>query len=315
MSIRPNTLGGMISVANSAELATLDVTGLPPGTLVYNMDPSVKKAFRLTTCERRTIDIDPDTDSYDGAGEWVLAGGEFVASDVGCTAIVVAEFPNGALDGVWEIETVTDGETIVTNVVSDHEPVGVFAGTLVVFDNALVINSVVAVLGTFESRWIVETVTDVEHADLADLADLATLAIAASGPDDAAFFTGTLNEASEALKGLMSTADKTKLGKFFSYGQASDLADSDATIAAGTDKKGQYVMRAGTTTAIRNLTMSTAGASQAFTVDFVILAQGHNVMIKAAGGGTLFTVPAGDAVRCIVYFNAGNFIMQTWGYL
>lgn len=125
-----------------------------------------------------------------------------------------------------------------------------------------------------------------------------------------------INDSTATNAGTMSAADFITVSKTVPYAQGADLADADATITPGTSKKAQYVMRAGTTTAARNVTVDTASISNAQTCDLVIFAQADNVVIKtSSGGGTLKTVTAGDAMRVVLYFNVNNWILSTWAYV
>lgn len=105
---RPTTYGGAISVSNSQSLALLDVTGMPPGTLVWNED--VGAFFKLSVCARRTIELDP-TDTYD-AGVWTFANGDFTEEDAEDTLVIQFSGLNSGYNGNYFITAVNSATEI-----------------------------------------------------------------------------------------------------------------------------------------------------------------------------------------------------------
>jgi hypothetical protein len=115
--------------------------------------------------------------------------------------------------------------------------------------------------------------------------------------------------------GGISDADQTKLDETFPLAQAPDLVDGDQTITPGSSKKSQYVLRAGVATADMSITLGNTGGISAHAPSIIILAQAHNVAIKNAAGGTMYTVAAGDAIVFGPYFTSGSWVPNTLNFV
>ncbi len=129
-STRPDTLGGAITVSDSKSLSLLEIEGLPPGTLVWNEDEGAY--FKLTTCARRDIDLDP-TDGY-AAGVWTFANGDFTDSDEGDTLVVALSAPNGGYNGNYFIVSVDSATEITVSPAPSGTTTAPLAGAITVVD-------------------------------------------------------------------------------------------------------------------------------------------------------------------------------------
>lgn len=103
----------------------------------------------------------------------------------------------------------------------------------------------------------------------------------------------------------------------FPPAEGADLTDSDQTINPGTDKKSQYVMRAGVMTANRTVTLSNAGSPVNLYVADIIRegTEAFTLTIKRADGTTIFTIPASTALKAECFTNAGNWAFSLAWYL
>lgn len=152
MTTLPTTIGGAISVVDSDELATLSLAGLPVGTKVWNVD--VGAFFTLTTSDRTDIDIET-TDSYTSP-TWSFANATFTGFE-GCTLVVVLQAPNVSLSRGYTIDVVSSATDVTVLDPPSGDSSGELFGSCVLYDDALVTDSVVSANGTIGLRWIKDT--------------------------------------------------------------------------------------------------------------------------------------------------------------
>ena len=95
--------------------------------------------------------------------------------------------------------------------------------------------------------------------------------------------------------------------------QGADLTDADQTVHI-TSTGAIHVMRAGVTTATRNVTCGTTGTSPKAAMTFYIYVQGNDVNIKDDAGTILYTVAAGTAREIGVGYDngTGHYTLTYW---
>jgi hypothetical protein len=153
MSIaRPTVQGGSIAVSDSDQLATLDISGLPVGTVVWNED--VGAPFKLTASDRTAITIDP-ADGY-ATGSWTFANATFTGFE-DCTLLISLAPPNEAFGAAYNIDTVTSPTEVAVTPSPDGTTTAPLVGGVTLFSDALVTDQVVSANGTIGVRWVVVT--------------------------------------------------------------------------------------------------------------------------------------------------------------
>jgi len=265
MTTLPTTPGGAISVANSDELATLPITGLPVGTTVWNAD--VNSFFKLTSVERTEIDIET-TDGYDDP-TWTLSNATFTGHE-GCTLVMVLQAPNVAFSRTYVIDSVGSATEVDVVDPPSGATTGELFGSAVLYDDALVVDSVVDANGVTGLRWIAESAVvpdgSITTAKLADHA-VTNAKLAQMGAHtykgnntgsaaDAADVTAAQLTADLALSTPTAQGAQSALGRAMQSAFGSNLTDADQTITPGTSKASVYVMPQGGVTAGRSITLS-----------------------------------------------------------
>ncbi len=319
-STRPTTIGGSITVSDSQSLANLSVAGLPPGTTVWNED--VGAFFKLTTCARRDIVLDP-TDFYD-TGVFTFANGDFTAADEGQTLVVRFDYPNTGYNANYLIDSVDSATEITVDPAPADASVEPFTGAVTVVDTgpseADVVVSVQAG-AVFGVVWrIVGVVPDdsITNAMLAEQPAHTVVGNATAGVANPTYLTRTqltaeLNEATNALPGAMPAANRAVLWR-----TGTTLTDASATIQPFTDNRSQYVLPSGTLSTNRVLTMGIAGAPAAApgtSVLITILDTSANTYTINNNAGTpqFVKVASGSPQTVLMYFTAGDWALsQHW---
>lgn len=147
--LRPTAIGGSIAVADSDELATLSLDGLPVGSIVWNID--VGAPFKLTQMVRTDITLET-TDGYDSP-TWTLANATFTGFE-GCTLSLVLQAPNVAFSRAYVIDTVGSATEVDVVDPPDGQTTGELFGSAVLYADALVTDSVVDANGVIGLRWV-----------------------------------------------------------------------------------------------------------------------------------------------------------------
>src|SRR5678815_3931766 len=166
MTTLPTQIGGAISVVDSDELATLSLDGLTVGTQVWNAD--VGSYFMLTQVDRTSIDVET-TDGYDDP-TWTFANATFTGFE-GCTLVVVLTAPNVAFSRTYVIDTVGSATEVDVLDPPAGATTGEVFGSAVLYNDALVTDSVVDANGVTGLRWVIVSTSGTVESVTAETAN------------------------------------------------------------------------------------------------------------------------------------------------
>lgn len=201
--IRPTVPGGTIAVSDSEALATLDSTGLPQGSAVFNVDVGSEFVLTPSTPDDRDITL-AEGDNVDAETRiWTFDNGAFFDGNVGAI-LTVADAASDQNNGEFTIEAVlsaTEIRTMARSVPLVDETFDEEVVTANVIDlmPAPVTDEIVAVAGQTGIRWIVRPPPGAGFADAP---------LSGTGTELDPY---TIAEATTSDPGAMSAADKTKL--------------------------------------------------------------------------------------------------------
>lgn len=155
---RPQTLGGSINVADSDDLAALDIDGLPLGSRVANQDVGAEFALTSYSPDDRSITMTAGDEVVASTRIWTFAEGNFFDGNLYAN-LTIADAENDQNNGVHVIEEVisaTEVKTFARSVplVDEAFDEGVVTAEVQDLMPAPVTDEIVAVNGQSGIRWV-----------------------------------------------------------------------------------------------------------------------------------------------------------------